>query len=490
MKATFFLFLLFSTACNRTVFAADDASRLSLGDVTRAVFAHNPSIEEARQKWEAAKKRIVQETAWADLKVSANTVMARFVNIAPNAFTDQSLSIEQAIPVSGKNRSRTRIAAAEAVVAFEEMRRQQLDALAQARAAYFRLANVYTQLELTRRNQESVAQIAKINRAGYAVGRQSIADVLVSETEAVRLLETERDLERDLSDAQSQLNVLMDRDAFALLSRPVGLTMSKLSPGADALRALTLANRPEVQTGKAKVEVEKAKLQLAHRAWIPDPAIGIQGERYNDTGQALSQIGVGLSFSVPWGNQRKYSAGVSEANSNLTAAEAASDRLEKEAVGRLRSALQAVETAHHHVEFCRERLVPQADQAFQATQFAYQSGKATFPDWIAAQRTQRDVEAEAQEHLARYQTALAELEVVVGADLNIFPLPQRREKTNKNHDQSLPRSASRPEHRLHEDLNDQETGRRGSLHLHDAHLRTRGSTGQMSDLRNGPRAGI
>src|SRR6185295_3166535 len=108
-------------------------------------------------KWEAAKKRIVRETAWDDLKVSANTVTARFVNIAPNASTDQSLSVEQAIPISGKNRSRARIAAAEAVAAFEQMRRQQLDTLAQARASYFRLADVYAQLEVNRRNYESVA---------------------------------------------------------------------------------------------------------------------------------------------------------------------------------------------------------------------------------------------------------------------------------------------------------------------------------------------
>src|SRR4030095_1724986 len=103
MKATFFFLLLLSTSYYCTAFAADDASPLSLGAVTDAVLAHNPSIEEARQKWEAAKKRIVQETAWDDLKVSANTVTARFVNIAPNAFTDQSVSIEQAIPVSGRN---------------------------------------------------------------------------------------------------------------------------------------------------------------------------------------------------------------------------------------------------------------------------------------------------------------------------------------------------------------------------------------------------
>ena len=140
--------------------------------------------------------------------------------------------------------------------------------------------------------------------------------------------------------------------------------------GVDVLRAMTLANRPEVRAAKARMEAEEAKLQLAHRAWIPDPSVGVHGDRYNDTGQTLSQVGVGFSFSVPWGNQRKYSAGVSEANANLIAARAGvrpkrkgSDREAS------RTALQAVETSHHHVEFCRERLVPAAEQTFQATQF-------------------------------------------------------------------------------------------------------------------------
>src|SRR5689334_12160146 len=212
MKTTLSSLLLFLVLLTSDLIAADDAARLSLGEVTRNVLARNPSIEEARQKWEAAKKRVIQEAAWDDLKVSANSVTARFVSIAPNAFSDQSLSIEQAIPISGKNRSRARVATAEAIVAFEEMRRQQLDVVTQARRAYFRLANACAQLELNRKNCQSVADIAKINRAGYEVGKQNVAEVFVAETEAVKLLEAGRDLERELSDAQSQLNVLMNRD--------------------------------------------------------------------------------------------------------------------------------------------------------------------------------------------------------------------------------------------------------------------------------------
>ena len=75
----------------------------------------------------------------------------------------------------------------------------------------------------------------------------------------------------------------------------------------------------------------------------------------------------------------------------------------------------------HHVELFRDKLVPQARQAFEANQLAYETGKASFLEWITAQRNLRDLEAMGQQHLADYHTALAELEAIVGADLNLFP---------------------------------------------------------------------
>ena len=108
---------------------------ISLGDVTREVIANNPAIKEARGRWEAAKERVRQATAWDDLKISADSEFKRFVDIPPNAFTDQAVTVEQSIPITGKNLSRGRIAAAEALSAYEEVRRTQLDVMAKARAA-------------------------------------------------------------------------------------------------------------------------------------------------------------------------------------------------------------------------------------------------------------------------------------------------------------------------------------------------------------------
>jgi cobalt-zinc-cadmium efflux system outer membrane protein len=395
--------------------------RLSLSEVTRAVSERNPSIKEALRKWEAAKQRVIREGAWDDLKVSGTSRVRRYVDVPPNAFTDQMVSVEQAIPLSGKNRVRAQIAAAEAITAFEQVRRQQLDVLTKARSAYFRLANASAQIELNRKNYESLTQIAEIGRSRYEVGTQTAAEVLMSETEAAKLLEVRRDLERNLATEQSQLNVLMNRDAFALLAIREDIPVGHREFSIANLRSSTLSNRPELRAARARIAAEEASLRLAHRAWIPDPSLKVEGQRYNDAAQSLSEFDAGISFSLPWSNPRKYSAGVTEARANLAAAQAALERTETEAIGSLRDALQKVTTAHHHVELFRDKLVPQMRQAFQATQLSYESGKTTFAEWIAVQRNLRDMEAEARMHLTDYQIALAELESVVGANLNIFP---------------------------------------------------------------------
>ncbi len=106
-----------------------------------------------------------------------------------------------------------------------------------------------------------------------------------------------------------------------------------------------------------------------------------------------------------------------EAGANVAAAEHGFDREQKEALRLLRDQLEKIETSHHHVDLFRDKLVPQAQQAFEATRLSYESGKATFLDWISAQRNLRDIEATAREHLSDYQVAVAELEAIIGAQL-------------------------------------------------------------------------
>src|SRR5438132_7358609 len=424
MKTKTFLALLLTTLIVRAERAPESAaeenalsSRISLREVTSIVLAKNPAIQQAVRKWNAAKARVTQEAAWDDPRVSGSSRAARFVDVAPNAFTDQMLSVEQIVPLTGKNLLRARVAAADAVAAFEQARREQLDALAKTRAAYFRLVNAYAQLELNRKNLVSLRQIAEVSRSRYEVGKANAAEPLAGEVEGSKLLESEQDILRNISSEQSRLNVLMNRDAFAPLGQPEETQIKSLHVSMEQARALALANRPEIKIAQAKTDMEGSRLGLARRNWIPDPAIKVEAQRYNDSRQAASEVDAGVSFTVPWINPGKYSAAVREAKENLAAAQHEFDRTTAESLGALRDALEKVHTAKHHVDLFRDKLVPQARQAFEANQFAYETGKASFLEWITAQRNLRDLETMAQQHIADYHAALAELEAVVGADL-------------------------------------------------------------------------
>jgi cobalt-zinc-cadmium efflux system outer membrane protein len=435
MKTTTFLILLLTTPSIRAEHAPESGAsprappHLSLNEVTRAVLENNPAIKEAESRWRAARQRVRQANAWDDPRISSESRVRRFVDVPANAFMDQSLTVEQLIPITGKNLVRARAAAAEALSVFEEARRAELEVVAKARASYFRLANTYDQLEINDKNLTSLRQIADISRTRYENGLESAANVLVAETDHSKLLEARRDLERNLSDAQSQLNTLMNRDAFGPLGPPAEASVNESNLSLTALRGIALAQRPEVQMARAKIAMEKSKLQLAQRAWIPDPALMLKGERYNDAAQAVSEFDTGVSFTIPWVNPGKYSAGVREARENVGAAEQALDREQKEAVRLLRDQLEKIQTAHHHVELFRNKLVPQAQQAFEATRLSYESGKASFLDWISAERSLRDIEATAREHLSDYQVAVAELEAIIGAQLYVPPNERAERKS-------------------------------------------------------------
>jgi outer membrane protein TolC len=337
------------------------------------------------------------------------------------------VSVEQIIPVTGKNLLRARIAAADVIAAFEQARREQLDVLANARASYFRLTNAYAQLELNRKNLVSLRQIAEVSRSRYEVGKANAAEPLAGEVEASKLLESEQDILRNISAEQSQLNVLMNRDAFAPLGQPEETRITSARPSMDEARALMLACRPEIKIAQAKIDMEKSRVDLSRRNWIPDPAIKVEAQRYNDSPQAASELDAGVSFTVPWVNPRKYSAAVREAKENLAAAQHGLERTNTESLGLLRDALQKVHTAKHHVDLFRDKLVPQSRQAFEANQLSYETGTASFLEWITAQRNLRDLEAMSRQHIADYYVALAELEAVVGANLNLFPSTKTKE---------------------------------------------------------------
>ena len=337
----------------------------------------------------------------------------------------------QTLPIAGKNLSRARSAEADARAAYEDVRRARLDVLAKSRMAYFRLANAYAQLGLNRKNQGLLVQFVEVSKAKYEVGGRSQADVLAAQTDESKLEQERVRLEQELSGQQSALNVLMNRPAKASLGTPVSLAFKPLRWKTAELESLILGKRPEIAAAERNIAAEQAKLQLAHRQWIPEPQVAVKARHFRDSSDTITEYDTGVFFSIPWANPRKYSAAVREAEQSVESARRTHEAAKTEALGLLRDQLRKISSLAQQYQLSREKIVPLAAQTVEALDAGYRTDISGYLEVITAQRTLREAEAAASMQLADYLAALAELEAVVGVDAEhgeTNPLPRNSKK--------------------------------------------------------------
>jgi cobalt-zinc-cadmium efflux system outer membrane protein len=398
---------------------ARDNPRLSNGSFSQRelisiVLRDNQTLKSALAKWEMMKARVPQARAWEDLRAGTDWRVERSVNVPQNGKIDQTAILAQELPVSGKNLSRSRAATAEAHAAFEDLRRIELDLIMRARSAYARLANGYAQLEVNRRNSDLLDQFVQISRSRYETGVATQSDVLLAETDAARLLEQRADIERQISQEQSALNVLMNRAAQAPLGRPSDLAFGQQALSLENLQASAIVLRPELRRAQDRIDAERFRLQLANREWFPDPALSVKAQRYNSAAQAVSEVDVGVSIPVPWLNWKKYSAGVLEARKSVEDAEREFGAARIETLGLVRDQLKKIQTSADQYKLYRDNILPLARQSVDATRAAYEASTGGFLDLITARRTLQDAESAALNRLAEYETQMAELDAIIG----------------------------------------------------------------------------
>jgi len=396
---------------------APSRGRLSQRELISTVLRDNPMLKATRAKWEAMKARVPQARAWEDLRAGGDFRAERSVNIPSNSFMDQTAMLEQELPISGKNLSRGRAATAEASATFEDFRRTQLDVVMRARSAYERLANSYAQLEVNRRNSQLLEEFVQISRSRYEAGTATQADVLIAQTDAAKLLEARAQIEREVSESQSALNVLMNRPAQAPLSVPASLVFTGQALSLQKLQAFALVQRPELQRAQDRIDAERFRLELANRQWFPDPALNVKTQRYNDAAQGISEVDVGVSFPLPFLNWKKYGAGILEARKSLENAQHEFDATRAETFGLVRDQLKKIQTSATQYDLYQDNILPVARQTVEAGRAAYEASTGGFLELITARRTLQDAESAALNHLADHEVAIAELDAIIGRNV-------------------------------------------------------------------------
>lgn len=396
------------------VAAGDAAPALTLEQVIADVRAHNQEIRSSVATAAADRERITQASAWDD--PTAGLELQRMNNTDLFSYNTAELQLSQKLPLAG-NRARRRAAAtAEANVSAAAVRSREFMLIAAARDAYYQLLRTREQLVLLHTSDRLLGEAADFVRSQLASGAADTSALLVAERERAQLQERALGLQRDEADAVATLNTLRNLPPQTLIGALAVPPEPTSFPTLEQAQAHALDHRPELAEAEARVTAAARHEDIAARAWRPDPEVTVKARHLDGGTKAINDYDTAIVISLPWLNDGKYRAAQREAARRREAAELDVQAMRTKTAAEVRDMWQRVDTARRNVSLYRDRLLPLAQQAAEATRQGVVTGKNSLFELVAAQRALVDAQTNLSAYLADYRRYAAMLATLTVAD--------------------------------------------------------------------------
>ena len=411
------LVMFFSSALSR---AQDPDSvlrnTLVLPELVREALARNPEIVAARKQWEAAANRITQVRSLDD-----PTLSVQWWN-APESFNlgraeNTLIGLSQKFPFPGKLALKEQVASRSADMTEQAVRAKERDLIARLKQTYYDLFLAHKAIQIHHEQIDLLKQFFEITNAKFRAGKGSQVDVLKAQVELSTLHQQLPVLEQRRDTAQGKLNMLLDRDPRFPLALPQEPREGRVDQDLEDLYRAATTARPELKAADLAIQRNEQSRTLALREYYPDINLGVQ--RFQNY-QAPNGFGAVVSINLPFAfwTKPKYDAGVQEAAAAVAAARAEHRTLENLTRFQIRDLLAKVRASWEVAVLYRTTVLPQAEQGVEAARAGYRTGRTGFLDLIEADRAWRGFQLEYYRALVEREHRLAELEQVIGADLN------------------------------------------------------------------------
>lgn len=389
---------------------------LSLSGLIQETLARNPEIQAARKQWEAMGHRIRQTQSLDDPTLSVQ--LWNFPQtFNPTQTQNTIFGLSQNLPFPGKLALKGEVASRSAEMAEQAFHAKERELVARVKQAYYDLFLTHKAIRIHHEQVELLGQFVEITTAKFRTGKGSQADVLKAQVELSLLFLHLPILEQRRETAEAMLNTLLDRDSASPLGIPQEPSQIALDKTLDDLHRLALSDRPELKAAELAVQRNEQSRALAQRQYYPDFNVAFQ--RFQNY-QANDGFGAYVAMSIPFAfwTKPKYDAGVQEASAAVLAAQAQQHTLENLTRFQVKDLMSRLRAADHVVTLYRTTILPQAEQSLDAARVGYRAGKAGFVDLIETQRAWRGSQLEYFKALVDRQHRLAELEQIVGVDLD------------------------------------------------------------------------
>ena len=405
--------------------AQDFGPDADLDDYLAYAALHNPGLEAAFHRWKAALERIPQVRSLPDPRFNYRYFIENVeTRVGPQR---QRFGVAQTFPAFGTLEARAGVAYEEACRTRARYESAKLQLFYRVTRTYYEYYYLARSIAVIGENRELVKYLEQVARARFTSATAGHPEVIRAQVELGKLDDRHRSLEDLRGAVAARLNAALGRFHGAPIPWPNEVPHTPIPIDEAALFAALARTNPELQALRHQIAREQKSIHLARKAYYPDVTLGVD---YVETGEALAggvpdsgkdAVAAGFSINLPlW--REKYDAGVREGLARFGAATQARVDRDHLLQAELSSAWYHFNDAERKIRLYRDTLVPKARQSIKATEASFRAGTSSFTDLIDAERLLLEFQLEYERALTHRQTRLAELEMLIGADISVATL--------------------------------------------------------------------
>lgn len=342
---------------------------------------NNPALRAAYEKIDVSAARIDQVSALPDPQLSFS-----FLNYPVNdlrsditPMTGNDFRLAQQFPFPGKLSTKKEIAHQQQLWTQAKYDDLLLQVRQQVRDNWYKLNFQRQAIVLTKTNIALLDDFIRLTETRYQVGKGLQQNVLKAQVERSRLYDRLLGLQRDAEISQARINSQVGRATDMPLGEIPEPSEISYGPTLANLQLQARENRPMFAAFDALIKQFDQKTKLAQLDYRPDFKVWggyrFRNDDLPDGGTDFVSAGISINLPFPVAKRR---AKVQEADAGLRMAYQQRNNFARQVDLALHRNLTQLEQAKKQVELYGGGIIPQAEQAFNATLVAYQVDKVDF----------------------------------------------------------------------------------------------------------------
>jgi len=319
----------------------------------------------------------------------------------------------QLIELAGKPSKRKRVATLGSKLAGWDYEAKRLDVLTNVAHAFVEVLAAQNRLALAEELVQLSDQVLNTVTQRVDAGKDSPVEKTKAQVALASANIEQEQARQRLASAHKRLAATWGSVSPAF-ERAVGRLDATLPIPSETELTNLLAQNPDLARWAVEVERRRAALKLEKAKAVPDITLSGGMQRFNETDE--NAMVFGLAIPVPLFNQNQ--GRIREAKYNLAKAQKLRRAVETSLYTTLADAYQALASASIESTGLKNEVLPGAQSAFDATKQGYREGKFDYLMVLDAQRTFFYARARYIESLAAYHKAKANVERLIGQDIN------------------------------------------------------------------------